>query len=125
MRRRMAFACAVLAMATVISGMSAQAANGGFKTSRPTMLTKVMDDVTITPILSVGDVFGDSGFRFEAIPDGISLKTRGKGRVDLYVNHETSKVPFPFGYGLTPPHRTPRQPTGRATSTIPRSVRSP
>ncbi len=96
MRRRMAFACAVLAMATVISGMSAQAANGGFKTSRPTMLTKVMDGVTITPILSVGDVFGDSGFRFEAIPDGISLKTRGRGRVDLYVNHETSKVPFPF-----------------------------
>jgi hypothetical protein len=103
MRRRLAFACAVLAMATVISGMSAQAANGGFKTSRPTMLTKMMDGVTITPILSVGDVFGDSGFRFEAIPDGISLKTRGKGRVDLYVNHETSKVPFPFGYGLTPP----------------------
>src|SRR4029453_3261123 len=96
MRRRMAFACAVLSMATVISGMSAQAANGGVKTSRPTMLTKMMDGVTITPILSVGDVFGDSGFRFEAIPDGISLKTRGKGRVDLYVNHETSKVPFPF-----------------------------
>ncbi len=107
MRRRMAFACAVLAMATVISGMSAQAANGGFKTSRPTMLTKMMDGVTITPILSVGDVFGDSGFRFEAIPDGISLKTRGRGRVDLYVNHETSKVPFPFGYSLA----TPADPT--------------
>ena len=106
MRRRMAFACAVLAMATVISGMSAQAANGGFKTSRPSMLSKVMD-VTITPILSVGDVFGDDGFRFEAIPDGISLKTRGKGRVDLYVNHETSKVPFPFGYSLA----TPADPT--------------
>jgi len=103
----MAFACAVLAMATVISGMSAQAANGGFKTSRPTMLTKVMDGVTIAPILSVGDVFGDSGFRFEAIPDGISLKTRGRGRVDLYVNHETSKVPFPFGYSLA----TPADPT--------------
>jgi hypothetical protein len=60
------------------------------------MLTKVMEGVTITPILSVGDVFGDSGFRFESIPDGISLRTRGNGRVDLYVNHETSKVPFPF-----------------------------
>ena len=44
----------------------------------------------------MGDVFGDSGFRFESIPDGISLRTRGNGRVDLYVNHETSKVPFPF-----------------------------
>ena len=79
MRRRMAFACAVLAMATVISGMSAQAANGGFKTSRPSMLTKMMDGVTITPILSVGDVFGDSGFRFEAIPDGISLTDPRQG----------------------------------------------
>ena len=96
MRRRMAFACAVLAMATVISGMSAQAANGGFKTSRPSMLSVVKNGVTVTPILSVGDVFGDSGFRFEAIPDGISLRTRGNGRVDVYVNHETSKVPFPF-----------------------------
>jgi hypothetical protein len=98
MRRRMAFACAVLAMATVISGMSAQAANGGFKTSRPSMLTTTPDmpGVEITPLLTVGDVFGDSGFRFEAIPDGISLRTRGNGRVDAYVNHETSKVPFPF-----------------------------
>jgi hypothetical protein len=96
MRRRMAFACAVLAMVTVISGMSAQAASGGFKTSRPSMLTPEKNGVTVTPILSVGDVFGDSGFRFEAIPDGISLRTRGNGRVDVYVNHETSKVPFPF-----------------------------
>jgi hypothetical protein len=97
MRRRTAFACAVLAMAMAISGTTAMAAGGGgFKTSRPSMLTAVKDGVTITPLLSVGDVFGDTGFRFEAIPDGISLRTRGNGRVDLYVNHETSKVPFPF-----------------------------
>ena len=37
-----------------------------------------------------------SGYRFEAIPDGISVRTRGQGRVDLYVNHETGKVPFPY-----------------------------
>ena len=96
MQRRMAFACAVLAMVTVISAMSAQAANGGFKTSRPSMLTPMKSGVTVTPILSVGDVFGDSGFRYEAIPDGISVRVRGNGRVELYVNHETSKVPFPF-----------------------------
>ena len=35
------------------------------------------------------------GYRFEAIPDGISLSTRGKGRVDLFVNHETSTVAVP------------------------------
>ena len=96
MRRRMAFACAVLAMATVISGTSAQAANGGFKTSRPSMLTPVKNGVTVTPLLTVGDVFGDSGFRFEAIPDGISLRPAATGGSDLFVNHETSKVPFPF-----------------------------
>ena len=97
MRRPMAFACAALAMATAISGTTAMAAgNGGFKTGQPSMLTAIKSGVTVTPLLTVGDVFGDSGFRFEAIPDGISLRTRGNGRVDLFVNHETSKVPFPF-----------------------------
>jgi hypothetical protein len=93
----MAFACAALAMATAISGTTAMAAgNGGFKTAQPSMLTAIKSGVTVTPLLTVGDVFGDSGFRFEAIPDGISVLVRGQGRVDLYVNHETSKVPFPF-----------------------------
>jgi hypothetical protein len=96
MRRRLAFACAAIALTMAVSGTTALAANGGFKTARPSMLTSAMDDVEITPLLTVGDVFGDSGFRFEAIPDGISLRTRGNGRVDVYVNHETSKVPFPF-----------------------------
>jgi hypothetical protein len=97
MRRRVAFACAALAMATAISGTTAMAAgNGGFKTAQPSMLTAIKSGVTVTPLLTVGDVFGDGGFRFEAIPDGISLRVRGQGRVDLYVNHETSKVPFPF-----------------------------
>ncbi len=59
------------------------------------MLTEVMSGVEITPLLTVGDVL-PSGYRFESIPDGISLRTRGQGRVDLFVNHETSKVPFPF-----------------------------
>ena len=103
MRRRFAFAGAAIALTMAVSGTTALAANGGFKTARPSMLSAVMDDVEVTPLLTVGDVFGDSGFRFEAIPDGISLRTRGNGRVDVYVNHETSKVPFPFGYGLNPP----------------------
>ena len=100
MRRRLAFACAAIALTMAVSGTTALAANGGFKTARPSMLTAAMDDVEITPLLTVGDVFGDSGFRFEAIPDGISLRTRGNGRVDVYVNHETSKVPFPFNTAM-------------------------
>lgn len=69
--------------------------NSGFKTAQPPMLTAVKSGVEVIPLLTVGDVL-PSGFRFEAIPDGISLRTRGQGRVDLFVNHETSKVPFPY-----------------------------
>ena len=67
----------------------------GFTTAQPSMLTAVMGGVQVKPLLTVGDVL-PSGYRFEAIPDGISLRTRGQGRVDLFVNHETSKVPFPY-----------------------------
>ncbi len=96
MRRRMAFACAVLAMATAISGTTAFAGgNGGFRTSRPSMLTAVKKGVTVTPLLTVGDEL-PSGYQFEAIPDGISVRPVGGGLTDLFVNHETSKVPFPF-----------------------------
>jgi len=59
------------------------------------MLTRVMPGVSITPIITVGDEL-PGGYTFQSIPDGISLRPRGSGRVDLYVNHETSKVPFPF-----------------------------
>jgi hypothetical protein len=96
MRRRMAFACAVLAMATAISGTTAMAGgNGGFKTSRPSMLTAVKKGVSVTPLLTVGDEL-PNGFRFESIPDGISVRPVGRGLTDLFINHETSKVPFPF-----------------------------
>lgn len=69
--------------------------DSGFTTSQNSMLTPVMSGVEVTPLLTVGDVL-PSGFRFEAIPDGIAIRTRGQGRVDLFVNHETSKVPFPY-----------------------------
>ncbi len=42
------------------------------------------------------------GYRFESIPDGIALKARGNGRLDVYVNHETSTVPFPYNAGAAP-----------------------
>ena len=44
-------------------------------------------------IISVGDTIG--GYTFESIPDGVSMFARGNGRADVYVNHETSTVPFP------------------------------
>ena len=96
MRTRTILACIALAVAMAASGTTAVAANnGGFKTAQPSMLTKVMPGVNITPLLTVGDVL-PSGYRFESIPDGISVRPRGQRRVDLFVNHETSKVPFPY-----------------------------
>jgi hypothetical protein len=80
----------------VTGAAAAPAANSsGFATSKPAMMTAVLDGVVVKPLLTVGDAL-PSGFRFEAIPDGISVRSRGQGRVDLYVNHETSKVPFPY-----------------------------
>ena len=74
------------------------------RASRPSRLrcsTAVMDGVTITQLLTVGDVVPDSGgYRFESIPDGISVRIGTGGQIELYVNHETSKVPFPYNPSL-------------------------
>ena len=35
------------------------------------------------------------GITFESLPDGVSVYPRGNGRADVFVNHETSTVPFP------------------------------
>lgn len=82
-------------MFVTTAAVPVQQNTSGFKTAQPSMLDPVMAGVQVTPILTVGDVL-PSGFRFEAVPDGIALRTRGQGRVDVFVNHETSKVPFPF-----------------------------
>ena len=84
-----------LSSTSVSAGANASQNNSGFKTSQPAMLLPVMADVQVTPILTVGDIL-PSGYRYEAVPDGISLRTKGQGRVDVFVNHETSKVPFPY-----------------------------
>ncbi len=59
------------------------------------MIDPVAAGATYEPIITVGDTLS-SGYMFESIPDGISLDLNGKGTVDLYVNHETSTVPFPY-----------------------------
>jgi hypothetical protein len=96
MRGRTILSCTALATAFAVSGPAvASPGSSGFKTAQPSMLTKVKPDVQITPLMTVGDVLS-SGYRFESIPDGISVRTRGRGRADLFVNHETGKVPFPY-----------------------------
>ena len=97
MKRRTTIVAALVVTAILLPTTGALAGdnNSGFQTQRASMLTAAKSGVTVTPLLTVGDVL-NSGYRFEAIPDGIAVRPRGNGRVDLYVNHETAKVPFPY-----------------------------
>jgi hypothetical protein len=67
----------------------------GFKTTQAPMLTPVAPGATVDPIITVGETIA-GGYRFESIPDGISVQRQGP-RVRTWVNHETSLVPFPAG----------------------------
>ena len=82
--------------ALVIGTVPASAAGGGVKTSQAAMLTPVGAGVTVEALITVGEAAGDDGYIFESIPDGIAISTRGNGTVEVYVNHETSTVPFPY-----------------------------
>jgi hypothetical protein len=103
MRTRSILVCATVAAVATATGASPALAgheshghkNHGFRTSQPSMLTPVMPGASVTPLLTVGDTLR-SGYRFESIPDGISVRTRGHRKVELFVNHETGKVPFPY-----------------------------
>ena len=96
-RRRVALlACAVAAI-SVVGATAAFAGDNdaGFKTSQAAMLSCPSCGSDVVPIITVGETM-PGGYRFESIPDGISLQARGNGRVDLFVNHETSTVAFPY-----------------------------
>jgi hypothetical protein len=103
MRGRSILACGAIAVAiTALATATAFAHDhgrshnkSGFRTGQASMLDPVKAGTSVTPLMTVGD-FLNSGYRFESIPDGISVRPRGQGRVDLFINHETSKVPFPF-----------------------------
>jgi hypothetical protein len=47
---------------------------------------------TLNPLITVGEDY--HGVVFEGIPDGIGVVPLGNGTVDVYVNHEQSRVPF-------------------------------
>ena len=67
----------------------------GFLTSQAAMLTAVAPGSSVLPIISVGDTL-PNGYRFDTLPDGLAVLPNGNGTVDVFVNHETSLVPFPF-----------------------------
>jgi hypothetical protein len=91
-------AVAAAAVASVASGGPTAA---GYNTTQAAMVSFVTNPLSGAPpgstadaFISVGDTIG--GYTFESIPDGVSVYPRGNGRVDVYVNHETSTVPFPY-----------------------------
>jgi hypothetical protein len=99
--RRGTAALTAIALLATLSGSTAAAPGGqgkaGFRTSIQAMLKPGADapaGVVIDPLATVGDVI-DDGFVFDSLPDGISLIRNGQGTVELFVNHETSLVPFP------------------------------
>ncbi len=57
----------------------------------------------VNALITTGDTL-DNGYRFESIPDGISFlqvsrdddDRDGGGGATIFVNHETSTVPFHF-----------------------------
>jgi hypothetical protein len=101
----------VVATATVAMPAAAHKGKGkphhaGFKTSQAAMLDPAVPGAKVTPLITVGETLPGSSYMFESIPDGIALR-KGKGwKVEAYVNHETSTVPFPF---------TPATPTTQGT----------
>ena len=95
----------LLGMATALafgSGpVDAVPGKAGFRTSQAPMLEPSVAGGSVTPLITVGETL-PGGYRFEAIPDGIALRKRGQGRLDVFVNHETSLVPFPYTHPGAP-----------------------
>jgi len=88
-------AALVLALATAAAvAIAADRSEGaGSQTTTPAMVQGSVPGVNVRPLISTGDRLA-SGYVFETIPDGVSVLPKGN-RVELYVNHETSLVPFP------------------------------
>jgi hypothetical protein len=97
-RPRLIVLFAAVTLVVGLAGPAGAAAPPGFDTAQSPMLVPVAPRAWVDPILTVSvdpaEMIGD--YRFEAIPDGISVLKDGKGGVAVYVNHETSTVPFPY-----------------------------
>jgi hypothetical protein len=83
----------VIAAAMVIALPLSAAGVTGYNTASAPYVssTGAIAGVTFTPLVNSGETVYD--VLFEGIPDGIGV-VPGDGYVDLYVNHEQSRVPF-------------------------------
>ena len=88
-------AVAAAAVASVASGGSTAAGYNTTQAPMVTLLAGAPASSSADAIISVGDTM-QAGYTFESIPDGVSVYPRGNGRADVFVNHETSTVPFPY-----------------------------
>ena len=108
--RRLRLAAAAFAVAIAAVFVTTATAHhrspAGFKTGQDAMLD-CPTCKSVTPIITVGETVPGTTYRFESIPDGISIvpgKRGGddddddgrKGTAEILVNHETSTVPFPL-----------------------------
>jgi Bacterial protein of unknown function (DUF839) len=84
---------AIVALAAA-SPVAAHRGGGGYITGQDEMLTPVARNARAHALMTVGEVVGD--YRFEAIPDGISVRGTTGNAVEVFVNHETSTVAFPY-----------------------------
>jgi len=87
-------AVAAATVASVASGGSTAAPYNTAQAPMVSLLAAAPTNSSADAIISVGDTIG--GYTFESIPDGVSVYPRGNGRADVFVNHETSTVPFPY-----------------------------
>jgi hypothetical protein len=107
MRRRLVLLFGLVLVIAALAALTIPASasqNPGFKTSQDEMLDLgpgAPAGSSVEALITVGETL-PNGYRFEAIPDGISLRGRGEGRADVFVNHETSTVPFPFTFPGAP-----------------------
>jgi hypothetical protein len=103
LRRALAVLGATLLLAASLPLAVTAAPRAPFVTSRPTMLalgTQAPAGTTFQSIITVGDQVGPK-YEFLSIPDGIGYMPGGNAKV--YINHETSTSPFPYGSLASPP----------------------
>lgn len=101
----------VLALAISLPGVAtAGKGRSGFLTPQPPMITPIAPGSSVLAIITVPESLKEGRWQFEAIPDGIAALPpddnddddrrgdgdRGGKSLEIYVNHETSTVPFPY-----------------------------
>jgi hypothetical protein len=95
-RRLVPIAGAALLIASLATPVAARS-DRGYLTGQDEMLTPIASKTEAHALITVGEILGD--YRFESIPDGISARSGPGSSVEIFVNHETSRVAFPYVVG--------------------------